>query len=146
MFHYWTATIFCASITGIPSGLGERASRISSAEKLLLTVKKIAHPPDRRAILQHLLLRYSGGNPVKRSNCVQHDEFYNTFVLRYSGTEWNIGFPFASGKSPTPSSCATVGKRTFFRRTRGFSREGSQSIAVVLLRRASFYNVYFCGK
>ena len=34
--------------------------------------------------------------------CVQFDEYiYNTFVLRYSGTEFNIGFPFASGKSIT---------------------------------------------
>ena len=41
--------------------------------------------------------------------CVQPDEIiYNTFVLRYSGTEYYIGFPFASGKS-TSSSCATVG-------------------------------------
>ena len=46
--------------------------------------------------------------------CVQIDEIiYNTFVLRYSGTEYSIGFPFASGKS-----------NTFFRRTRVFSREG----------------------
>ena len=41
--------------------------------------------------------------------CVQLDEsIYNTFVLRYSGTEFNIGFPFASGESSTSSSAPTV--------------------------------------
>ena len=69
--------------------------------------------------------------------CVQYDEsIYNTFVLRYSGAEFNIGFPFASGK-PTPSSCATVGKRTFLRMTRGFSREKSYCCGLVAMSQPS---------
>ena len=69
-------------------------------------------------------LHYSGRSLVKILYCVQLDEcIYNTFFLHYSGrskfnifvlrgTKFNIGFPFASGKSTTPSSCATVGGST----------------------------------
>ena len=73
----------------------------------------------------------SPSSTSKTLYCVQLDEYiYNTFALRYSGTKFNIGFPFASGK-PTPSSCTTVGKRTFLRRTRGFSRGKSYCCGLV---------------
>ena len=76
--------------------------------------------------------------------CVQYDEpIYNTFILRYSGAKFYIGFSFASGK-PTPSSCATVGYGTFSGGPEG--SVGRKVIAVTLLRRASYCNVYFHGK
>ena len=69
--------------------------------------------PARRNLLQCLLPALQWGE-VPSQNIVLRPVTMSTSSTPsfYSGAEFKFGFPFASGKSPTASSCATVGGGT----------------------------------